>query len=71
LSPNELAYINLQQEFCRANCKNNLRTMTLAAAITGAFSFAGTFEDLSRNNPQIRKLTVIEIKFGQELVSFP
>jgi hypothetical protein len=45
--------------------------MTLAAAITGAFSFAGTFEDFSRNNPQIRKLTLIEIKSGQELVSFP
>jgi hypothetical protein len=71
LSPNELAYINLQQEFAAPIAKTNLRTMTLAATITGAFSFPGTFEDLSRNNPQIRKLTLIEIKSGQELVSFP
>ena len=44
LSPDEVAYINLQQGFCCASCKNNLRTMTLAAAVTGAFGFAGNFE---------------------------
>ena len=70
LSPNEIAYINLQQGFCCANCKNNLRTMTLAAAVTGAFGFTGTLEDLCRNNPQIRKLTLIEINPAKNLSPF-
>jgi SAM-dependent methyltransferase len=70
LSPNEVAYINLQQGFCCADCKNNLRTMTLAAAVTGAFGFTGTFEDFCRNNPQIRKLTLIEINSAKNLSRF-
>ena len=70
LSPNEVAYINLQQGFCCANCKNSLRTMTLAAAFTGAFGFAGTFEELCRNNQQIRNLTLIEINPAQNLSHF-
>ena len=67
LSPNEVAYINLQQGFCCSNCKNNLRTMTLAAAVTGAFGFTGTFEDFCRNDPQIRNLTLIEINPAKNL----
>jgi SAM-dependent methyltransferase len=70
LSPNEIAYINLQQGFCCANCKNNLRTMTLAAAVTGAFGFTGSLEDLCRNNRQIRKLTLIEINPAKNLSRF-
>jgi SAM-dependent methyltransferase len=70
LSPDEVAYINLQQGFCCADCKNNLRTMTLAAAITGAFGFTGTFEDFCRDNSQIRKLTVIEINPAKNLSRF-
>ena len=70
LSRNEIAYINLQQGFCCANCKNNLRTMTLAAAVTGAFGFTGSLEDLCRNNPQIRKLTLIEINPAKNLSRF-
>jgi SAM-dependent methyltransferase len=70
LSRNEVAYINLQQGFCCTACRNNLRTMTLAAAITGAFGFTGTFEDFCRNNPQIRKLTLIEINPAKNLSRF-
>jgi hypothetical protein len=45
LSPDEVAYIDLQQGFCCTNCKNNLRTMTLAAAVTRAFGFVGSLKD--------------------------
>src|SRR6266498_4340759 len=61
LSTDEVAYINLQQGFCCAGCKNNLRTMTLAAAVTRAFGFAGSFKDFCRNDRAIRELIVIEI----------
>jgi SAM-dependent methyltransferase len=70
LSPDEVAYINLQQGFCCANCKNNLRTMTLAAAVTRAFGFAGTLKDFCRNEPRIQKLTVIEINPAKNLSRF-
>jgi SAM-dependent methyltransferase len=70
LSPDEVAYINLQQGFCCANCKNNLRTMTLAAALTGAFGFVGTFEDFCRDHPGIRHLTVLEINPAKNLSPF-
>src|SRR5437868_13430402 len=61
LSPDEVAYIDLQQGFCCASCKNNLRAMTLAAAVTSTFGFSSTFEDLCRSDAGIRQLTVIEI----------
>ena len=70
LLPDEVGYINLQQGFCCAGCKNNLRTMTLAAAMTGAFGFAGSFEDFCRNDPGIRQLTVIEINPAKNLSPF-
>jgi len=70
LSPNEVAYINLQQGFCCAACKNNLRTMTLAAAVTKAFGFDGSFKDFCRNDPAIRQLTVIEINPAKDLSLF-
>ena len=70
LSPDEVAYINLQQGFCCADCKNNLRTMTLAAAITRAFGFTGSFKDFCRNDPEIRELTVIEINPAKNLSPF-
>jgi SAM-dependent methyltransferase len=70
LSPDEVAYINLQQGFCCADCKNNLRTMTLAAAVTRAFGFAGSFKDFCRNDPGIRQLTVIEINPAKNLSPF-
>jgi SAM-dependent methyltransferase len=70
LSPDEVAYINLQQGFCCADCKNNLRTMTLAAAVTDAFGFTGTFKEFCRNDPGIRQLTVIEINPAKNLSPF-
>jgi SAM-dependent methyltransferase len=70
LSPKEVTYINLQQGFCCANCKNNLRTMTLAAAVNGAFGFTGSLEDLCRHNQQIRNLTLIEINPAKNLSRF-
>jgi SAM-dependent methyltransferase len=70
LSAEEVAYIDLQQGFCCAACKNNLRTMTLAAAVTRAFGFAGSFKDFCRNDPGIRQLTVIEINPAKNLSPF-
>jgi len=70
LSPEEVAYINLQQGFCCAGCGNNLRTMTLAAAVTRAFGFAGSFKDFCRKDPSIRQLTVIEINPAKNLSAF-
>ena len=61
LGPHEAAYIDLQQGFRCVNCKNNLRSMTLAAAVTRAFGFNGNFEDFCRSNAQIRALSVIEV----------
>ena len=61
LSPEEAAYIDLQQGFFCANCKSNLRSMTLAAAICRVFGFGGNFEDFCRNNEEIRALTVVEV----------
>jgi SAM-dependent methyltransferase len=70
LSPAEVAYIDLQQGFCCTNCKNNLRTMTLAAAVTRAFGFVGSLKDFCRNDPGIRPLTVIEINPAKNLSPF-
>jgi SAM-dependent methyltransferase len=61
LSSDEAAYIDLQQGFRCARCKNNLRSMTLAAAVTRAFGFPGNFADFCREDPQIRASSVIEV----------
>ena len=70
LSPDEAAYINLQQGFCCARCGNNLRTMTLAAAVANAFDFTGTFDDFCRNHPGIRQLRILEINPAKHLSPF-
>ena len=70
LSPEEVAYIDLQQGFCCAACENNLRTMTLAAAMTKAFGFDGSLKDFCRNDPGIRQLAVIEINPAKNLSPF-
>jgi SAM-dependent methyltransferase len=44
--------------------------MTLAAAMTGAFGFAGSFKDFCRNDPGIRQLSVIEINPAKNLSPF-
>jgi SAM-dependent methyltransferase len=70
LSPDEVRYVNLQQGLCCASCKNNLRTMTLAAALMRAFGFAGSFKDFCRNDLRIRELSVIEINPAGNLSPF-
>jgi SAM-dependent methyltransferase len=70
LSPDEADYINLQQGLRCANCRNNLRSMTLAAAVIGAFGFKGCFEDFCRTNSQIRGLTVIEVNAAGTLTPY-
>jgi len=70
LSPDEVNYTNVQQGFCCASCKNNLRAMTLAAAMTSAFDFSGNLKDFCRNDPRIRELTVIEINSAKNLSPF-
>lgn len=70
LSPAEADYVNLQQGLCCANCKNNLRAMTLAAAITSAFGFRGSLEEFFRNEAPIRNLVVIEINPAGNLTQF-
>ncbi len=67
LSPEEVAYINLQQGLCCTECKNNLRTMTLAASITRAFGFTGSLKNFCRDDDRIRQLTVIEINPAKNL----
>lgn len=61
LRSHEAAYIDLQQGLHCASCKNNLRSMTLAAAVTRAFGFEGTFADFCASNAAIRALSVIEV----------
>ena len=70
LSADEIDYINLQQGFCCSSCKNNLRSMTLAAAVTSAFGFGGSFKDFCRTDLRIRRLTVIEINPAGNLSAF-
>lgn len=50
--------------------RNNLKTMTLAAAVTRAFGFAGSFKDFCSNDLAIRHLTVIEINPAKNLSPF-
>lgn len=70
LSDAEANYINLQQGFRCARCKNNLRSMTLAAAVTAAFRFGGSFEDFCRTDAAIRQLSVIEVNPAGTLTPF-
>jgi SAM-dependent methyltransferase len=44
--------------------------MTLAAAVTRAFGFAGSFKDLCRTDPEIRRLSVIEVNPAGNLSPF-
>lgn len=70
LSVDEAAYVNLQQGFRCANCQNNLRCMTLAAAVTRTFGFGGSFEEFCRSDPAIRALRVIEVNQAGTLSRF-
>src|SRR4030095_5272548 len=70
LSPDGVAYTNVQQGVCCASCKNNLRAMTLAAAMTQAFDFDGSLKDFCATHQGVRQLTVIEINQAKNLSSF-
>lgn len=64
LAPEEVAYINRQQGYHCANCKNNLRAMGLAAAIMEEFGFDGIFLEFCTSR---RKLKVLEINRAGQL----
>ncbi len=70
LSTKEADYIDLQQGFRCAICRNNLRSMTLGAAVTRAFGFSGTFKDFCRMDPNFRQLIVIEVNAAGTLSPF-
>jgi SAM-dependent methyltransferase len=70
LSPEEAGYIDLQQGLQCARCKNNLRSMTLAAAMTRAFEVDDTLETLCRANAKVRELSVLEINAAGTLSRF-
>lgn len=70
LVPEEVDYINLQQGFSCTDCKNNLRAMTLAAAVTKAFGFDGSFKDFCGTDSVIRQLNVIEVNPAGNLTPF-
>jgi len=70
LSPDEVRYTNLQQGLCCASCQNNLRALTLAAAVTSAFGFTGSLKDFCENHAAIRQLRVIEINQAKNLSLF-
>jgi len=69
LSPAEVEYIDLQQGMSCAECKNNLRSMTLAASIIRAFHYFGTLQELCGRDPRFRGLTMIEINPAGGLTS--
>jgi len=70
LSSDEVDYVNLQQGFTCSACNNNLRSMTLAAAVTRAFAFEGCFKDFCTMNTEIRQLAVVEINPAGNLTPF-
>ena len=59
-TPAEAQYIDVQQGLTCAKCGNNLRAMTLAAAILRSFGNRQTLQDLCRFDDQFRSLTVLE-----------
>jgi SAM-dependent methyltransferase len=61
LSPAEADYVDLQQGMSCAECKNNLRSMTLAASMNRAFDHTGTLQELCASDPGFRRLTLVEI----------
>lgn len=61
LSTAEVDYIDLQQGLSCDGCTNNLRSMTLAAAMVSAFNRSSKLEDLCARDPVIRELSVIEM----------
>ena len=67
LAPEEARYIDQQQGFACLDCGNNLRAMTLAAAITRAFQHAGSLRELCLADARFRALRLLEINSAGEL----
>lgn len=61
LSPEERAYIDLQQGLHCRDCGANLRVQTLAAAIMDGCHARGTFTDTCRHHAGLRQRRVLEI----------
>ncbi len=69
LSPEEVQYIDQQQGFACLDCGNNLRAMTLAAAISRSFDHAGPLRELCLANTRFRECKLLEINSAGELTS--
>lgn len=67
LAPDEVRYIDRQQGLACVDCGNNLRAMTLAAAISRTFHHAGPLRELCRANARFRELRLLEINSAGEL----
>lgn len=67
LAPHEVQYIDLQQGLSCLECGNNLRAMTLAAAIVRAFDHAASLRELCLSNALFRACTLLEINPAGEL----
>jgi SAM-dependent methyltransferase len=60
LGPEEVRYINIQQGFSCSNCRNNLRSMTLARAICDARHHRGTLDGWTAS-PAASDCKILEI----------
>ncbi len=69
LAPEEVRYIDQQQGLACRDCGNNLRAMTLAAAISRAFAYAGPLRELCRGDASFREMRLLEINSAGELTS--
>lgn len=69
LAPEEVRYIDQQQGLACLDCGNNLRAMTLAAAISRTFGHAGSLRELCLSDPRVRGLRLLELNPAGELTS--
>ena len=67
LAAEEVRYIDQQQGLACRDCGNNLRAMTLAAAITRAFGHPGPLRELCRADARFRACRLLEINSAGEL----
>ncbi|MEO8044294.1 MAG: methyltransferase domain-containing protein [Spartobacteria bacterium] len=67
LAPHEVCYIDQQQGLACRDCGNNLRAMTLAAAILRAFDHAGPLQKLCLSDARFRACRLLEINSAGEL----
>ncbi len=69
LQPEEVSYINHQQGTHCSQCKNNLRSNTLALGIMKFFGFEGLLKDFVIND-RFSHLQVIELNTAGQLTQF-